>query len=822
MRSGSWNCRWLVAVMCAVLCWSSISSAQERKQADGDADTPANSGLQREYARLAQALNSDDVFGKRDAAEQLLRVRPSDVPNAETRKLIARGYKALAEEGRGGNLDNAIRGLVIWGGKYSVPVIIELMEKDRFPSDEYFDALAQLKDPRGAEAIARYLGNFHSHDKAVAALRRMGPAAEDALIAAAPADDPDVSAAAVLLLGDVGGQKSVRVLNKAAAARNPQVKQAARDAITKIRQRQKSGESPEATEAEDPDSPFAAGSGPPVDIRARGRSSMRGPRGFGNDAEEEELADVYEGDWSGVKVLSGGEPEGAGVPVDPEREILDSKWKPGPVRLGKTTSNHERPESLTVAGGNSPVAVVLHADPFSKSLARLESLNLKRRDASKSSNIVGGVSGIKLSPGATRLLAVSKDASHKDTARLDVFAFNNGTVTEQATWWPFATSDDWRGADITWFDWIDEDQLLTLNGEGVLVLWRLDGKNAKAVYQLDGDGWSSPARTPGRGQLALATGGGVEIYRVLDGRLLARLGESGENGQRLGRFGWGGSVAFNKAGNRLAHVSGGHIAVWNTTNGKLEREFYCSGLARGGVAWLDDGHLLVGGTDVVDLERRLIAWRYQLSMGRMSAIASFGGYHWLVLDSGNATGIAPVEMLQPEALKAAEALDANEVLALKPGAKVTLDIQLGGEDQAKAEAALKAAAERNGMEIVSDSPIRISAQVVTGNTETKEYSRGGFLRGGNAEQVTTTEKRYEVEVKIDGESIYKQVQTMQSAGGPMVVTLKDGETAQQVIDRENAERASRFTFSATLPKYVVHPKYAGPLGTSPVPIVGRR
>src|SRR5262245_17500377 len=59
----------------------------------GEASSVANnSGMQREYARLAQLLNSEDRSGRNEAASTLLKVRPSDVPNADTRKLIARGY----------------------------------------------------------------------------------------------------------------------------------------------------------------------------------------------------------------------------------------------------------------------------------------------------------------------------------------------------------------------------------------------------------------------------------------------------------------------------------------------------------------------------------------------------------------------------------------------------------------------------------------------------------------------------------------------------------------------------------------------------------
>jgi hypothetical protein len=818
MAKWNWK-RWLaIAVIGPVMMVCAASRGQGKADAkDGKGENPfdappapaAASGLQREYARLAQDLNSDDTFRRSEAATTLLKVRPGDIPNKETRTLIARGYKSLAEDSRGSDQETAIRGLVVWGGKYSVPIIIGMMEKEgRHPPDECFNALAQLKDPRGAEAVARYLGDFFTHDKAVASLRRMGTAAETALIAAAPSNDEKASTAAVVLLGDVGGEKSLAILTKASNARNVQVKQAARDAIAKIRKRQKSGESPDAKAAEDPNSPFA-GEGPAVDIR------NRGSRGFGRASDDEEVADVYEGDWGEVKILSPGEPATTGAPADPSREAFDPKWKPAPMRLGKTTSQHEQPSQVTVAGGNSPVAVVLHTDPFAKTLARLEYLNLRKRDASKSSNIVGGATSIQLSPGATRLLMVTKDASQNDTARLDVFGFTNGQAAEQTTWWPFATSRDHGAGEIRWSAWVDEDQLLTLNGTGTLVLWRLDGKKAKAVYQLDVNAGASPRLSPGRGQFALASGRGAELYRVADGELLAQFGEpaSGGPSARMMRYYWGGgAVAFNQSGNRLASINNGNVSIWNTTNGKLERDFYCNNLTDSSADFLDDSHLLVNGTDIVDLDRRLIAWRY---VTPLLTSTSYGGWRWLVLRRGNSTGIAPVQLLQPEVLEAANELDADDVLALKPGAKVALDIQLGGEDQAKAETALKAEIERNGMEVVSDSPIRITAQVVTGNTETKEYGRG-FFNQEDRESVTTTERRYEVEVKVDNEPVYKQVSHIQSAGGPGFVSLKEGQSAQQAIDEQNAKQAANFNFGVTLPRYVVKPKYAGPLGTSQV------
>jgi hypothetical protein len=361
---------------------------------------------------------------------------------------------------------------------------------------------------------------------------------------------------------------------------------------------------------------------------------------------------------------------------------------------------------------------------------------------------------------------------------------------------------------MAWAGWVDDEQLLAMNQQGTLVLWRLDGKTPKAIYQIDAEGSSVPALSPGRSHLALTTRRGVEIFRASDGELLARMSDV-----RPGS----GALAFNADGSRLASVSGQSVYIWDATTGKLARDFDCSGLRSGAVAWLDNEHLLVGGTDIVDLPRRLILWRYETGKAVSS---SYGGWQWLVMSSGNILGIVPAKLLHEGVLAAARGLDAKEILALKPGAKVSLDIQLGGDEQAKAENALKAALEQNGVEVAAEQPLRLSARIVTGDSQTKEYGRGFFNRE-DREQVTVTEKRYEVELTVDGQSAWKQTSLLQSGHAPHAIWMERGETAQQALDRQNQQFSSRFSFSASIPRYVVHPKYAGPLGTSQISMGGR-
>ena len=817
----------LLAALGAVVTWSTSALAQESTPKSEDTPTsgaPADSALQREYARLAQLLNSDDTLGRNEAVDSLLKVRPTDVANADTRKLIARGYRSVATSAIGSNRDKAVRGLVIWGGKYSGPILIELLEKDTHgQSDELYDAIARLREPQGADALAKHLGNFFSHDKAYNALRKMGSSAEGALIKTAPSDNADVSLACIQLLGEVGGPKSIDVLQRASEARNQQVKLAARDSLKKIRVRQKNGESVDKPAAAvDPNSPFAEGSGPPVDITARNtraaakRSNI--PAGFGtpkdagaatSDDSTEAPADVSEGDWTEVLAILPGDPTGAGVPADPDTTPAADGFKPQPVRLANKNDFHERPAAISVVGGKSPTAVVIHTNAFQKNIARLEPVNLRRRQAFGSSNVIGGVTGCFLSPSGERVLLVADDPIQNRQARLDVWAMNGGKPTEQATWWPFATSKSPWANDIMWADWINDEQLLTANAEGTTVLWKIDGKTPKAIYQIDASRYCIPALSPGRTHLALSTASGVEIFRATDGELLARMNDVRPNG---------GSLAFNADGTKLACVYEKSVYIWDSTTGKLERDFDCAELRSGSLAWLDKTHLLVRGVDIVDIERRNILWRYEAPNLPSDMV---GATRWMLMENNNALGIVPAKLLQDEVLAAARHLDPEKILALKPGAKVTLDIQLGGEDQAKAEAALKAALEQNGVQVAPDQPIKLSARMVTGKSETKEYTKGPFF-SGEREQVTVTEQLYEVELTIDGQSAWKHSSSMQSGFGPPVIWTKKGESAQQTLDRENSERSAHFGFSASIPRYVVHPKYAGPLGTSKISFAGTK
>ncbi len=194
-----------------------------------------------QFVQLAEMLEKEDTFGlnRKKAIQILLKLRPADVVDKKTFRRIALGFKQLAFESHFEQPDG-IRGMVIWGGKHSVPPLIELLESNKLSVPlELYVALIKLQDSRGAKAVTKLLGDFHNHDSATECLRRMGAVAEEALIEVAPSDNSEVSLTAIELLGEVGTEKSYEILRQARKSRNPEVREAAGTSNQLIRKRSK-------------------------------------------------------------------------------------------------------------------------------------------------------------------------------------------------------------------------------------------------------------------------------------------------------------------------------------------------------------------------------------------------------------------------------------------------------------------------------------------------------------------------------------------------------------------------------------------------------
>src|SRR5262249_62090286 len=100
--------------------------------------------------------------------------------------------------------------LAVWGGKEDVALLIPMLKDgDVFARGAVFEALARLKDPSCAEAVAEHLVPFDQRGSAAKVLRALGPAGEKATLKYLAHDDWGVRLEGCKILQEIGTKPSV-------------------------------------------------------------------------------------------------------------------------------------------------------------------------------------------------------------------------------------------------------------------------------------------------------------------------------------------------------------------------------------------------------------------------------------------------------------------------------------------------------------------------------------------------------------------------------------------------------------------------------------
>jgi hypothetical protein len=197
------------------------------------------------HAQLAEHLFDAQSPFHEKAVLMLLNVPPGEVADKKVRARIAQGYRQVAFAEGSTHAATGVRGLVAWGGKFSAPLLIELLEKGAGGGagtgvdDALYEGLGSLATPECAAAVVTRIGAAASSPAAIECLRKMGPVAEEALVDSLPYESAEANLAAINLLADIGTRKSNAILRKATKSENEDVASAALEAIRKIRDRER-------------------------------------------------------------------------------------------------------------------------------------------------------------------------------------------------------------------------------------------------------------------------------------------------------------------------------------------------------------------------------------------------------------------------------------------------------------------------------------------------------------------------------------------------------------------------------------------------------
>jgi HEAT repeat protein len=214
--------------------------AAERAAAEARAANGPQRGDRDYHAAMADLLYDPASTHHQRAVTELLEIKPTDVADKKIRARIANGYRQLAFAENSSGSPQAIDGLVHWGGKFSAPLLIQLLEKQSGGNDEaIFRGLGKAATPEAAAAIVKRLetNSGAGGEAAFAALSAMGPVAEPALIGVLPFEQPESNRAAIEVLGEIGTRKSLSILRRATKSENEEVREAALAALRSIQDR---------------------------------------------------------------------------------------------------------------------------------------------------------------------------------------------------------------------------------------------------------------------------------------------------------------------------------------------------------------------------------------------------------------------------------------------------------------------------------------------------------------------------------------------------------------------------------------------------------
>lgn len=185
--------------------------AQEATRAAAiEAAKPRVLGDEELNAALAD-LASNNVFKVQKAGNLL----GNAIPTEERREEVASALEPLLRSPRSMVPQAAAKALIVWGTEKNVPGLIAVLEgRSTTRKQSAMKALAALKDPRGAEALARQLMQQRSRINAATALKSMGSVAEEPVLRLLDYDNGIVLSDACQILAVVGGEKSVGPLQK--------------------------------------------------------------------------------------------------------------------------------------------------------------------------------------------------------------------------------------------------------------------------------------------------------------------------------------------------------------------------------------------------------------------------------------------------------------------------------------------------------------------------------------------------------------------------------------------------------------------------------
>lgn len=494
-------------------------------------------------------------------------------------------------------------------------------------------------------------------------------------------------------------------------------------------------------------------------------------------------------------------PEGAPTPIAPDAEPSRSLAPKGYLFRGPTSDAFRSRKRLIFAAGAKPLAVLGYSDDrgASRGENRVERIDLLAGSSTLISLPLEVVT-CDISPEGTHLLSHSAGFGFGAESRLDLWQLD-GTAAKHVI--SFRPHDDRDAAwsDVEWARFVNGERVATADSNGRVIVW--DVRKAKALYSINGANNATPAVSAGGKYLAVGLPNGVAIVETANGKLMRLIDGTSMAGAML---------SFSPDGRQLAGIADGSLTIWNLSDGAVAHEMGLGPARSESIDWVDDGCLLINGSDLVAPGKMLTAWRYQPGDGQALTGASYNGRFYYVAPGGGRDAkpvLTSVDLPAPEARAALPKLS-PELLLLRAGSKVSLEVN-AGELQDVVRDAMTRNLTAAGYVVAEGQPIRVIAEAVPGEVKSVEFRTFGrrpFEPNTKVEMQVT--KMSVTIVDPDGQTVWERKTTTSPPG---MVTTREGQSIEDAV-HEAAKPKPGFFQNLRVPRSVPKLSAARGLGES--------
>ena len=558
------------------------------------------------------------------------------------------------------------------------------------------------------------------------------------------------------------------------------------------------------------DNPFAAKPAPPTRPRSQPEPADEPNDEPADDAPEP--VEVAMGEWRRCRTITVDPPADWSVPVDggvfPEKLASAPIPLPGPPQ--GSDGFFEKIDGLHMARGGAKACAVIRNSPPTRAVTTTLSFI----------DLVGGkVEAPVRLPSRTNLVDVDRTGEFvltvPDTTLvlgttgpppppLGVWKVAGDSLEPVRVWNPQDPNNIHKDTP-SFARFIDADHVVCVNFPNKLSVWNVP--EARAIWTIELANGSEPVVSPGGKYVAAAVGDRICLFDALTGKTAGCL-------QNVP--GAIGTLSFRPDGGQCAVVSPQRVVVWDLQTGKVYRDIAFSNyVPTGSVDWLYGGYLLCGGSSLIDLERRIVIWKYlsDSAGGEPGGWGEFGGQFWYALQAKGSQGRAlyPAVLPHDDVRRVAAGLDPEQLLAVRPGAAFTLDVRVQGDaaEQQQVQQALTARLQAAGMTVGQGAALVLQATTETGKS--REMSYRAFGRPlGEAEKVTITEQISRLKILEQGKPVWEGALF---GGGPAFLEIKKGQTIQDALAPYQKPNLKYFS-SVNLPRYVARTAEAGAYGFS--------